>query len=154
LIKRGLKKNKDEIQKESSQLSLTDREALFGKNKKKGAAGFVLLDLVPGFGLGSYIQGDVGFGVTQTILDGVGWGLIFLSTSNEDEIQIFPVLGVLTIITSRVMSWIFPFTFQASYNKKLKSALNLDKNISYSIDPLIVPTSGTPAVGLAFNLRY
>jgi len=27
-------------------------------------------------------------------------------------------------------------------------------NVSYSIDPLIVPKDGLPAVGLAFNLRY
>jgi len=155
LIKNGLKKNKYEIQKESSNLSLADREALFGKNKKRGAAGFVLLDFTVGFGLGSYIQGDVGFGVTQTILDGIGWGLILVSNSNEDEIiSEIMLLGALTIVTSRIMSWIFPFTFQASYNKKLKGALNLDKNISYSIDPLIIPANGAPALGLAFNLRY
>jgi len=33
-------------------------------------------------------------------------------------------------------------------------ALNIDENISFSIDPLIVPRDGTPAVGLAFNVRY
>jgi len=38
-------------------------------------------------------------------------------------------------------------------NKALKSALNIN-DISYSIDPLIVPRDGKPVVGLAFNMRY
>jgi len=151
LIKKSLKKNKDEIQRESIHLSLADREALYGRNKKKGAFGWAMLDLSVGFGLGSYIQGDIGFGVTQTILDGIGYSMLFIGMSDEEVKPL--ILGAAVLIPSRVMSLIFPFTFQASYNKKLRGALNIDK-LSYSIDPLIIPTNGTPAIGMAFNLRY
>jgi hypothetical protein len=36
----------------------------------------VVLNTVPGFGLGSYAQGDIGRGVRLSILDGVGAGLV------------------------------------------------------------------------------
>jgi len=52
------------------------------------------------------------------------------------------------------MGVIVPFIHQNNYNKALREALNINDNISLSIDPLIVPRDGTPAVGLAFNLRY
>jgi len=47
-----------------------------------------------------------------------------------------------------------PILYQSKYNKTLREALNIDENISFSIDPLIIPRDGTPAVGLALNLRY
>jgi len=40
------------------------------------------------------------------------------------------------------------------YNKTLREALNINDEISFSIDPLIIPRDGTPALGLAFNVRY
>jgi hypothetical protein len=47
-----------EIQKESSYLSPADKESLYEKNIKKAAAGWAGLNFFPGFGLGSYIQGE------------------------------------------------------------------------------------------------
>ena len=156
LIKSGLKKNLEEIQKESSSLSLDEKDALYKKNRKKAAAAWAAIDFGAGFGIGSYIQGDIGFGITQSVLDGISYGALFMAvTENDDDVQALQ-LATFTILftTSRIMSWIFPFVHQSSYNKKLKAALNFDNNLSYSIEPLIIPKEGMPAVGVAFNLLY
>jgi len=178
LIKAGLKKNKDEIQKESLYLSSTDRESLYEQNKKKSAAGWAALDFGVGFGLGSYIQGDVGFGIAQSIMDGVGWTFVIYASNintekedcyyngyhqtceyeNDEEAEIVQVVliqsAIAILVTSRIMSWILPFSFQKKYNNMLKDALGNGNNVSYSIDPLILPRAGKPAIGLAFNMRY
>ncbi|MCL1956789.1 MAG: P13 family porin [Fibromonadales bacterium] len=175
LIKDGVKENKEEIQKMSLSLTSAERETLYRKNRLKGAAGWAALDFSVGFGVGSYIQGDKVFGVTQSIMDGVGWTLMIISfmgmTSidaydyDDDgysrnrhryntDVVLFTYLSSLAIIgSSRVMSWIFPFSYQRKYNKALNEALN-SNNLSYSIDPLIIPKDKVPAVGLAFNLHY
>jgi hypothetical protein len=176
LIKDGLIKNKEEIQKESLSLTPAEREALYKRNKQKAAAGWAALDFGIGFGIGSYIQGDIVFGVTQSIMDGVGYTLMMISfiemmkAVNYDyydddgfyhsrreynsDVLIITYLSSLVILgSSRIMSWIFPFSYQKRYNRALEEALNT-KNFSYSIDPLIVPKDGVPAVGLAFNLHY
>jgi hypothetical protein len=160
LIKAGLAKNKEEIQKESFSLSPADKEALYAKNRKKAAAGWAALDFGVGFGVGSYIQGDITFGITQSVLDGLGYTLYIyniVSLSNSENVadvfESLDGLGLSFIIltSSRIMSWIFPFVHQGKYNRTLKAALN-SNDFSYSIDPLIVPKDGMPAVGLAFNI--
>jgi len=173
LINNGIAKNKEEILKEASSLSALDKEALYEKNKLKAAAGWAALDFFPGFGLGSYIQGDITFGSTQSALDFVGWAVLvcgFVAYESiypddeennkeakkdaEDVLKNSSLTSMIILGASRIMSWIFPFIYQKGYNKSLDEALNGSINISYSIDPLIVPKDGMPAVGLAFNLRY
>ena len=180
LIKSGLYKNKDEIQKASIYLSPADKTALYEKNKKKGAGGWAALDFVIGFGLGSYIQGDVAFGITQSVMDVAGYALMFIGAANlkytdseyvcygsgrnqycydeydshtDEAMATLMVGGWVVLGASRIMSWIFPFVHQKGYNRTLSSALN-GNAVSYSIDPLIVPRNGAPAVGLAFNMHY
>jgi TolB-like protein len=171
LIKAGIRKNKEKIQKESSYLSSADRDALYEKNKKKGAGGWAALDFFVGFGLGSYIQGNIGFGVTQSVLDVLGYYILLVASemdTKEDDYcsgyyceyeksddYIMPLMVSCAILgTSRIMSLIFPFVHQKKYNRALKDTLQNSNNVSYSIDPLIVPKNGVPAVGLALNLRY
>jgi len=151
LIKDGVKKNKDEIQQNSIYLTPTEKKSLYDKNRKKGAGGLATLDFFIGFGIGSYIQGDLFFGITQSIMDVVGHSMFWGGIGELEEDMIATGLTILGV--SRVMSWIFPFVHQGSYNRKLESALN-GNAISYSIDPLILPKDGKTAVGLAFNLSY
>jgi hypothetical protein len=163
-----------EIQKESFYLSPADKESLYEKNIKKVAAGWAGLNFFPGFGLGSYIQGDAASGVKQSVMDGIGftilwYGFIFTlpmvgDGGDDDDYKcdyechysqaksVF-ISGYVVLIASRICGLIFPFVHQRKYNKALKSALN-SNDISYSIDPLIVPRDGAPAVGLAFNFHY
>jgi len=143
LIDDGVKKNKIEIQMESVYLSPADIENLYEKNKKS-AGSSALLGATIGLGIGSYMQGNIGMGVTQTLLDALT--IVMLSTDA-------PETGIVFLSISRITGLIAPIVYANIYNESLKSALSLD-NISYSIDPLIVPKNGAPAVGLAFNLRY
>jgi hypothetical protein len=150
---------------------------LYNKNRKKGAGGWATLDFFVGFGIGSYIQGDMTFGITQSVLDGAGYLLLFSGVSAWNEVGrcedrmdegledscgnrglsgIVMLCGGVSILTSRVMSWIMPFSFQKKHNKNLQEALNYNK-FAYSLDPLIVPRrdgTGIPALGLGFNVRY
>jgi hypothetical protein len=174
LIKAGLMKNKDEIQKASIYLTPADKTALYEKNKKKAAGGWAALDFAVGFGVGSYIQGDVAFGIAQSLIDAGGYTLMVVGMANlteevydcdsysgcgyeyhlnEEALQIY-LTGIVVWSASRIMSWIFPFVYQKRYNRTLNNALNGSNSVSYSIDPLIVPRDGAPAVGLAFNMHY
>jgi len=169
LIRDGVKRNKEEIQREAFYLSVSDKEYLYDKNKKRGAGGYAALDFFVGFGFGSYIQGDKVGGITQSAMDLLGWGLMFTGISLIDEEEacgeegdkdcpflggtIYLLSGIGISIASRVCSWIFPFSYQKKYNRTLDAALNSNK-VSYSIDPLLIPKEGVPAAGLAFNLRF
>jgi hypothetical protein len=176
LIRDGVKKNKEAIQRESSSLSFADKEALYNKHRKKAAGGWAALDFFIGFGIGSYIQGDIGFGVTQSILDGAGYLLLINgfsawtevgkcedkmdrgeedSCGNRGTSGIVMACGGISLVTSRIMSFIMPFSFQKKQNKNLREALNHDK-YAFSIAPLIVPSKGggAPALGLGFNVKY
>ena len=160
-INNGVEKHKEEIKREALSLSYMDKTDLYNENKKS-ALGYALLNFFPGFGLGSYVQGDNTSGVTQTIMDVAGWGLIFggiAMTDNDspvsEEVAIgIAVSGGVILIAGRFMAWVFPSIHQNKYNEALDEALNGNSNVSYSIDPLIVPKDGTPAIGLVFNLRY
>jgi len=172
LIESGLVKNKDEIQSEALYLSPTDKTALYDKNKKENFVIASLLNTLPGFGLGSYLQGDLVFGITQNAMDVVGWTLAIVGLANLDYdecgysngdyhchvVEGFgfgPMLsGFIILGSGRIMAWIFPYFHEKGYNKTLDEALNSNSSISYSIDPLIIPSDKTAAFGLAFNLHF
>ncbi|MDR2583844.1 MAG: hypothetical protein LBC75_10220 [Fibromonadaceae bacterium] len=151
LIKDGIKKNKEEIQKKSFYLSLEDKEVFYKKNKEKIPVSLVLASTnVFLFGLGSYIQRNIIWGLAQSVL-GIGGIVVVSNTSHGSSYQ---ELGTYMLGSSMVIGLVAPFVYQYKYNKALREALNFDDSISFFIDPLIVPKDGTPAVGLAFNVRY
>jgi len=176
LIDEDLEKNKEEIQKESFHITPLDRELLYEKNKIVSAIGSAALNVLPGFGLGSYIQGDIAFGVTQSVLELTTIMFVNLIWEYErkcyddntdcynkyqKKVDTFGYIATGTILTNFAIGLIRPFVYQSKKNKALKEALNINddyeenvENFSLSIDPLIVPRDGTPAVGLAFNVRY
>jgi len=147
LIKKDLKKNKEVIKKESLLLPIADREFLYEEYKKNWSVGWALLNYC-GTGVGSYLQGDIKGGAIQTIL--FVPGIVVLSISNGShnyEWVGFVLLG------NMIWGYTAPYLYKRGYNKDLREALNID-DVSFSIDPLIIPKDGPPAVGLAFNLRY
>jgi len=155
LIRKGVESNKEEIQKEALYLSLSDKEYLYEKNIKKDAVGWAALDFFVGFGIGSYIQGDVEYGVQQSIMDALGWVLIVIGMAADGDGGKIGALGAGTIIlvVNRIQGLIYPFSYQKRYNRTLDEVLNGDK-VSYSIDPLLIPKERVPATGLAFNLHF
>jgi len=145
LNKDGVKKNKEEIQSYSVYLSPADKEILYNESRKRGAFVYAFMNIPFLFGLGSFFQGDIGIGGTLFITYGLGtFGLL----------QAYTKTGSVILVSGWIVGLIGPFVHQSNYNKALKEALYIDNNISLSIDPLIVPRDGMPAVGLALNLRY
>ncbi len=158
-------------QQETQQVQSTNKD---DENRMKGAFGYALLNTIPGFGLGSYIQGDKTSGMILSIAD--GFSLVLLLSAgivspgvcydkpepNEISCDSFEwkyaevalATGIVVLGASRIAGWIFAYNYANKYNKLLNETLNSNNNVSFSIDPLIVPKDGTPAVGLAFNLRY
>jgi len=169
LIEEGLKKNKKEIQMEAAYLSQYDREDLYDRNEKKHAVGYAFLSGSVGLGLGSYIQGNTAFGIVQSIADALGLTMMIIGVNSqsesyscsdgycnheyEDSGKGEQILAMLLWGGSRIAGFIAPFVYQSSYNKTLRSALNVG-SFSYSFDPLIIPKDKSVAVGLAFNVRY
>jgi hypothetical protein len=153
LIKKGVIKNKEEIQQESAILSYEDKRLLFRQNRKKHAWAWAGIDFGIGLGIGSLIQGDVAGGATQFIMDATGYAMLITGLALYEEKEEVYVPGIILLGASRIMGLVIPFVHQSNYNNNLKRALKYD-NYAYSIDPLIIPRDGTPAVGLAFNLRY
>ncbi len=129
---------------ESASLSNANRESLYEKNRKTTASSFGYAALNTFFGLGSYMQGNIKWGVVQSVLV-VGGGGVAIAR-NEDVAIGIAMIGWITGL-------IAPFFYQRGYNKNLREALGYN-SVSYSIDPLIVPRNGMPALGLAFNGRF
>jgi len=149
----GIEKNKEEIQKKSSYLLLREREFLYNKNRKKGAAYWSWANF---YGIGSFLQGDIKGGI---IVAGLEFGPAMVTsiaeahnTSISDWVGV-PLVGV-PLMSGYIYGIVAPILYQSKYNKTLREALNLNDKISFSIDPLIIPKDRAPAVGLAFNLRY
>ena len=71
LIQDDLSANFQLIQNNAKQLSPEERKALFDTNERNPVSG-VLLNILPGFGVGSFVNGDTGTGVIQLVLDLVG----------------------------------------------------------------------------------
>jgi len=151
LIQTGFVQNKDEIQREIYYLSPEEREALFDTYKKKNWIFAALMNTFPGFGLGSYLQGDLFSGITINTMDLAGWLLVMIGGANSEEISM--ITGFTIIVASRAMAWVLPVLHEKAWNKNLKNVLD-PNSVSYSIDPIIVPNDKTTAVGLAFNVRF
>ena len=144
----GIEKNKEEIQKKSSYLLLREREFLYNKNRKKGAAYWSWANSC---GIGSFLQGDIKGGI---IVAGLELGSIMVTPIAEaHNTSISGWVGV-PLMSGYIYGIVAPILYQSKYNKTLREALNLNDKISFSIDPLIIPKDRAPAVGLAFNLRY
>jgi len=152
LIERDIEDTKEDIQKVSFYLSPNDKEHLYEENRKKYAPVWALLNVF--YGLGSYIQGNIVGGVTQSVLIIGGAILLNGPILLENDRRNQRTLGGVIIGSAYAIGLIAPFYHQYSYNKTLRETLNVNENISFSIDPLIIPRDGTPAVGLALNLRY
>ncbi|MDR2582496.1 MAG: hypothetical protein LBC75_03350 [Fibromonadaceae bacterium] len=188
---KGLRKNKEQIQKESIGLSPKEIAALFEKNKMQSANLLGLLNGIGGLGLGSYIQGDITVGIIHSVIGAVSGALAIYTAINYNETggytcpndkypnfstcekemekqarkdeeqeekatrKILIYGGIFAI--NWFASIYTPANYEKKYNKELKEALN-DYSITVSFAPLIVPSNhpknGTPAVGLAFNVRY
>lgn len=67
----GVLKNRDQVSSLSEELSLSDREAIYSNNAIKRWPAFTI-NILAGFGIGSFVQHDIAGGVTGLVLDVIG----------------------------------------------------------------------------------
>lgn len=145
LLKGGVNKNLDLIEAKSASLSPSEKLFLLDVHKKDSGIPFVV-NLLSGFGIGSYIQGDISGGTIQ--LSGQLLGLVGLvagigmSAKVEDHSSSyygygrdyyaneitslgkgFMITGVILFYGMRLYGYISPFIFKNIYNGKLRAAL-------------------------------
>lgn len=124
------------MHKASAPLSYEERKSIYEDNKKNPKHG--LLNLIPGFGVGSYLQGDTGIAIFQSISEGVSvlfFPLMLALAKNSDssgtldksDIIMAAAISGSMYAGFRIPAIIRPFRYAFSFNRRLKMALHLDK---------------------------
>lgn len=149
--------NAEKIAELSPFLAVQQRESLYSENEQLGVGPF-LLNLLLGFGIGSFWQGDKPVGYVQFYGDLIGYGLMIpglaLSLDGNSRGGVLTALGSLLVLGVSIPAYIRPWTFASNRNAKLRRSLNVDANgkalaqssekkngISVSFAPLVLPVS-------------
>ena len=166
--------NAEKIEQLSSFLTARQREDLYEDNSRSGVGPF-LLNLLVGFGVGSFWQGDTAVGCIQLFGDIAGFGMmipgIILSMKAADKLETSSVGTALTIIGGfvtvgvAVPAYIRPWTFAADKNRKMRRALRVDEygkaiargdvdgfGVTLAFAPIIQPV--TSEYGLAARISF
>ncbi len=122
------------IQRFSANLSDSQKYFLFEDNKTSGTGPFVA-NLLFGFGIGSYVQGDTLGGTISLCADLGGYGLVIGGTvaaaagiaSNSESPAVAGstaiLAGTAVLVANKIFTCIRPFTYASSYNQRLFKAL-------------------------------
>ena len=166
----GFKKteNQQKIADLAPLLTAEQRQAYYDENNQFGLRPF-LLNLLIGFGVGSFSQGDTKIGALQLVGDLVGDGLLIggiigmIGAANDDDVDeaassaaiasVVCVIGGLITTAVAIPACIRPWFYAKTYNEKLEKALRLDEqNASVSLLPVIEPVRDR--YGLAMQVRW
>lgn len=129
--------NKDKIIELSKELSFAQKMRLYDKYEK-GAGGYFALNLLLGFGIGSFAQGNKSAGWAQLGLWAAGFGLVYNGVDNENSSTV--TIGALFIIGSTVVGCVTPWVYSSNHNAALKESLGMtDGSISFA--PIINPVN-------------
>ena len=168
LIKDGLNKNFHHIQQHSLHLTQSQKFALY--NMHENSMGIPLvLNIVVGFGLGSWIQGDLVGGFAGSIGDALGivmiyvgaisaltyeadWNTYTVTYPNYDKGVRVMTAGAVLLCLSRVAQVVFPITYSPRYNKKLQNALDYH-NVSFDVTPT-VDNKGNGSLAVAMSYKF
>jgi hypothetical protein len=166
LIKRDLYKNFDQIQDAAKKLDESQRNAVFNLTAKDPASDGLLgaiLNILPGFGIGSFMMGDKSGGVlglcldlSVAVVDLSLLGIIYFGGLTLDIVNIYYISIAVLPIISRVVQVVRPFVFIPKYNDDLADALLLsalgakDADIRFALLP---GRNGLPCPGLNLTVR-
>jgi hypothetical protein len=170
LIFSGVTKNFDEIQEKAALLS--SYEKLFLVNLHSKNSGIPLaINLFAGFGIGSYIQGDIISGTIQLsgqllCLAGLIAGSLLMTPETvassyetgytaqktTDVGSAIIMTGVILFYGTRIYGCISPFVFKSVYNRKLNNALQY-YSVSYNIAPSF-DTNGNGNVTAMMSFKF
>jgi hypothetical protein len=140
LIRRGLRFRYDTIKGKTQYLSATDRALLFQRHEKSGGAGFALNFFI-GFGIGSFVQKDVGAGVAGLLMELFSTPLyvagMVLSFEFDESFIPMAAVGGTVLFVNYLFQWIRPAAFAAKYNRQLKNALRLPASYGMMVVPAV-----------------
>lgn len=152
LIRADLFQNAGKIEENSGALTDMERFTLYSHFEKDARLPFVM-NLVIGFGLGSFVQGDTSGAVIALIGDAIGAALPILGYAclmqdyygywdfpygNELMFAGYAVAGV-----TRIFESIRPFSFARRYNATLRKSLRYSDTPSLSLIPSSLNTGIT-----------
>lgn len=160
---RGLNKNGDQIKNLAGKLSDKRRRDLYRHNTMEPWLPFAV-NFFLGFGVGSFIQGDMTGGLTGLIGEGVSLGIVIggystlinatiLGSQSKATTGIGLIVGgSIGLVVFAVYQWIRPFSFANKYNERLKRSLLLS---SMEFSPyLYLAEDKTPVYGGFLSMRF
>ena len=141
---------------------LSETEMQAPQKEEKSAILPIILNWLPGFGMGSFIEGDVLCGLLLVVGDCVGRGDLciaemlllgqIISFGSLDlpweTINQYFTTGLIIYGCSKLFGTIRPIWFAAEYNSKLKQ-----NQISFDVVPAIEPEGDGRRVAIGFQFR-
>jgi hypothetical protein len=131
----------------ATHLSHRQRARLYAAHSVSGGGAFAL-NLFVGFGVGSYVQGNIGGGVFGTLSQAVGAAL-YLSYAGSSRTDTEALLGAGLFVVGRLYDLIAPWAYAAGKNQELLrnlGGLKLSVNASQRYDlgamPMVYPNVG------------
>lgn len=153
-----INKNRALIAEKAGQFSGDEREDLYNLHLVRNKAWS--LNIVPGFGIGSFVQGDVGGGIVELGLDSIILGIVLNSISNIDSDDdhkssktgtMWAIGGIAFVLTNSTFGTIRPSFFKRSRNAMLRESLSLNKKgkaiaqntneVQFSFAPIVNPVA-------------
>jgi hypothetical protein len=134
----------------STYLTKDQRDKLYSAHKVS-AAGPFFANLVFGFGVGSYLQGDVTSGVMSTISTSAGLLLATGTLSRDDGLQ---TAGLLMLAAGKLIDIVAPFVYASSSNRRLERdlrGLTVDLGAAQIVGPDNTRTIA-PRIGVRIGL--
>lgn len=135
LIEKDLEGNWDEIVELAENLTEDERWEIYEKCEKSGGKYFAL-NLLLGFGIGSFAQGDKENGLRQLCFTCAGISLICAGMNVPSMSMVFVPIGAGFCIGATVLGCIAPWTFAANRNESLQECLGLSVE-SFAFAPVI-----------------
>jgi len=135
LLDDGFYKNEEQIKTLATELTLEQKQFLFDRYEKPAISPFVM-NLILGFGVGSYVQGDFLGGAIGTAGDIlIGGPFLLMCASSGDEGEVHALFG-LAYVGLRVFQCVKPFSYAKKYNNRLTDALGF-YDLSYGVMPSV-----------------
>ena len=146
LIEDDLEDNKEKIASLATRLSSEQKQELYDKYQKS-AGGYFALNLLLGFGIGSFAQGDKRSGWTQLGFE-LG-GITCIAAGSSSGSVYLTALGAGFCIGAGIVGLVSPWSYASNRNAALSESLGVE---SISWMPMVDPTNDS--IGLVARINF
>lgn len=157
LIDAGLDKNYPLIKQAAADLSSSERLMVYNMKQNQVAGPFVC-NLLLGFGIGSFIQGDTAMGVVGLVGEGLGLVMLLNNSSTYYGVSTGFYIGFGLFLGTRILELVMPFMYANRYNRKLSSVLATGRaSLTIRPDVMLAYVDQEwyePAYGLRLDWRF